>query len=834
MIITNICKRSDFHTFIKCLNTSTFTCQFDFFRLVTFLIQAFRNHCFWAITWGFLMTGIIADARPAIFNVSDAVTAGTSFNLNGSGFILSSLAVAVEFDTNGTSPATPDLNAAYCSVLVTDKLANFLIARMPDVGTNGVFNCWVGTTAGWSTPIKLNVARPLFLSDYQTFSNGIIEVVGRNFDQREFNGQGRTLARLNNGSTFTTNIAIKDYNPYHMTLWVSNQPPGTYYVEVSNDSGTNWSRTTSGQKLQVLAAPTGNFDPLGLGVEWAKDFAWNKVYNVTNYQITPNITNDCTSKLQSVLDAAEAAGGGVVFFPSGNYYFHTLYIGAGVVLEGQDEYLTKLYYNVTNDATPWFWSKDRGSVGGIPQLQGIARLSLMLEFPTMTNARPDTVINLGNLSTGIVSDQTVRTANRLFIANVNLNYPLTNSYSSTSADHRCIGAVWNGRERVLFKNNTFCGWQATHPYTFMTQYAIDKNNSYEYSGGYVHSEASYNFVENNSITIHPEYKQDSHGVFCRSDAYVANNYINGAGDASNANNDGEGISCECPDGVFNYGSIASTTSSDVFTVAPAVGLINPPVPYGALSMCITYGTGIGQMRPVTGIDTHAQTISVWPAFKVAPDLTSKFTLYSPLKNITFYANTLTNCAKGIWPFGGQCDTVVANNTTINCDGIFLWAARSGPPFDTAAQDPVNQFVRIVRNNVIGCSRRSNQAGIGSYTGRFDTPFFYDTQCYGLQISSNSVTGNNQLIPLGEITETPPYSGFYLSSFPYSTRNTGTGTGDIADTIIEGNTMNDLANGITITMCNYGQYVNNNIFTSSVLNFLVNSALPSDNMVDNQW
>ena len=87
-------------------------------------------------------------AKPVIFKVSDTVTGGNPFSINGSGFILPSMVVAVSFDTNGTSPSTPPLDTAYCSVLVTDKLSNFVIAQMPNVGTNGVFNLWMGNSTG--------------------------------------------------------------------------------------------------------------------------------------------------------------------------------------------------------------------------------------------------------------------------------------------------------------------------------------------------------------------------------------------------------------------------------------------------------------------------------------------------------------------------------------------------------------------------------------------------------------------------------------------------------------------------------------------------------------
>lgn len=325
------------------------------------------------------------------------------------------------------------------------------------------------------------------------------------------------------------------------------------------------------------------------------------------------------------------------------------------------------------------------------------------------------------------------------------------------------------------------------------------------------------FYENNRIKIHPEYDQDSHGYFGRADAYMANNYIEGAGDASNTNNDGEAIDTECPTGTFNYGAVSKATSTNL-TVSPVIPLVNPLVEYGNLSIAITEGTGLGQLEEVAAIDTNNNVITLSQPFDVIPNNTSRFTLYSPLAHFTVYSNTCANCAKGVWPFGAQYDCVVANNTTVGCNGIFVFSARSGPPASTAASDAPDYFTRIARNTVIGISRRSNQGGIGTYTGRFDSPNFYDVESYATEIIDNTVSGNNTIAP-GDGTEAPPYDGLYVSSYPYSTMSNGSGTGDATDTLIQSNSLSNLPTGVTLTKCNYGQWVGANTYDASVSSFM---------------
>ena len=299
-------------------------------------------------------------------------------------------------DATGQSPAVPPANAIYPAIIQTDKDGHFVVARMPwDVP--GVYNVWVTNqySQSWSSCLKLNVARALFMSDYQAYNGLDIEVVGRNFDQSEFGGATATQVRLNNGGGTTYNMPIKDLNPYHVTFTVGNQSLGTYFVEVSNDNGTNWSRLASGQTLTLLAVPPGNYDPLGLGVSWASNFNWTNVFNVTNYGVNTNGTGDVTAEVQSAENAAENTGGGVVYFPNGSYYIKNISLGAGVVLEGQDEYNTEIYYNGTSGGV-FINSKGTGSLGGIPQLQGVARMSILLSNPTNTNYRPDIFITLGD------------------------------------------------------------------------------------------------------------------------------------------------------------------------------------------------------------------------------------------------------------------------------------------------------------------------------------------------------------------------------------------------------------------------------------------------------
>lgn len=712
----------------------------------------------------------------------------------------------------------PAANAIHPAIVQTDMQGHFIVATAPATLTPGVYNVWVKNADGWSIPSRMNAARSLYMSEkeaYYSASNPIkIEVVGRNFQQNEFGGTDATQVRLTNGSGVGYSQVITSLNPYNVTFAVGNVPVGTYFVEVSNDGGVTWSRPGSDQTLSIVTPPAGNPDPLGLNVTWAKDFNWTSVFDVTSYGATGGDTSNDTAAIQNAVNAAETAGGGVVYFPNGSYYVSSISVGSGVVLQGQDEYGTKLYYAGAGGPGSMISSKGTASRNGIPQLQGIARLSILMPDPSNIAARPDVFIGLGDR--GFNGDVYTLAGNRIFVSDVNLSYDYTTGNSDPAYAHRGIGIIWYAKERVLFQNNHFVGWLANNVGTYMKEYCIIRGNSYEYAAGYVHDTATYLFAENNTVRIHPEYNQNSHGIFGRANAYMAGNYVEGAGDGSFTEYDGEAFCVEqTPTGLFNYGAVTSATATSI-SVASKLPMTNPVVQYGALSVTITAGTGMGQMRRVVSpIDLASNTITVSEPFAIIPDATSKFTLSSPLEGFTVYGNTAKNCTSGILPYGGQFDAVIANNTIIDSVGIFLFSARGNGT--TKAENSSNAYVRIARNNVTGVSRRTNSASIGIYNGRFDGAAFYDTLAYSTEIIDNTVTGDLTKTPNGN--GFPPYNGIYATAYLYSTMSDGTGSGDITNTLILDNHLSRLQSGITLTKGDYGQIVSGNITDSTVVQLL---------------
>lgn len=779
------------------------------------------------------------------YNSPNGHTIAANFDMDRPRIYDSAPATFASLPTTGIEPPT---GAVHPQIVQTDKDGHYVVAKAPGDLQPGIYNIWVKNADGWSKPYKLNAARALYQSEYQAYYSATkpitIEVVGRNFDQREFGGILATQVRLSNGVGGVFDQSVSGVNPYHVAFTVGNVPQGTYYVEVSNDNGANWSRPESGQTLTIVPPPAaGDADPLNLRVPWAKDFNWaNKVdvtqdlvrLGIAGANINPSDSSgDDRSALQAAMDYVQTHGGGVVYLPNGNYYAGYLSIGDGVVVQGQDKQLTKLYYTGGGGST-FIQTKRTGLDTSKGELQGLARLSVLLSNNADLNLRPDVIIFLGELGrNGSVADQSLRTANRVFMTDVNVSYPYTVGNSDATAARRAIGLLITARERVLLQNNTFVGWYSTIPLGYVSRYMLVRDNSFEYSTGYVHSTANYLFYENNWVRVHGEYIQDSHGLFGRADAYMADNDVEGTGsDNPDPNgdgvmelNDGEGLCVEMPGGLYNRGTVSSATATTL-TVATTSALVYPATQYGQVSVVITYGAGLGQLRRVIAVDAASSTITVDRAFDILPDSTSTFTMYSPLENFTAYHNTLNNTVAGILPYGAQHDAVIADNLLTNTVGIFTFAARSD------AGDSAGQYIRIARNLLSGVSRRSNTSAIGIYTGRFDVPTFVDTMIYSVEILENTITGDLSKTMDGR-WYFPAYNGIYLSSYEYSNRSDGTGTGDITNSLIERNTLNDLQSGIMLTKGDYGHVISNNKSNVNVIQFLrdggsQNTLISSDN------
>lgn len=755
--------------------------------------------------------------KPKILNMSDAVQPGKSFRINGFGFTENDeLAIFIEQSPDGKTQSEPSSQALKPKIIQTDRNGNFIVAVMPLNAPPGIYSVWIKNDKGWSSSKRLNAARPLFLSERESFEGLPVQIVGRNFDPKEFG----VLSKINQTKVRLTDakkayeVEVDRYNPYAISFIINTVPAGKYFVEVSNDGGLNWSRLENDQTLTVLKKPEGTqekFDPLGIGISWISHFNWSNIYEVP----ASDGSKDVTELVQSLVDKAGAdPKGGVIFFPDGIYKISGIDLPKNVVLRGESKPGTIISY--AGRGKDFIKSSGKAITEGHV---GIANLTITA--PKESTSRPDIFINFGqSVIWKGVEDMSIRTASEMFVYNVKLDYDFT----ETEQTNRGLPICVIGKERLLIEKCDFKGFRL-ESHNYVSEYVSIKNNTFEFGQGVIICTADYLFLENNTIVGHREINREKHGFMVRGNAYIYNNSVFNTGsteDPGNENwNDGEGICNEVPGGNHNFGKITGAGPNTVTVGETAGPFVVPSVQiYNHLAVMIVHGKGLGQYRRVKQIDVDKRSIVLEKEWDVIPDSTSRFTLLNPNENSTYYKNFIYGNPKGYWLFGNSIDCVVAENLSVDCDGIFMWSCRYiNPTTDYPMYYFVpNYFNRIVGNVITGVSWKSNRTGIGMNTTRqTDGGSYYGVEVYATEIRDNYIAGDSSKKPLDVVTEAPAVSGIFLYATRSSSMYDGKAVpGDISNTIIEDNQLHSLSTGITLSRCTYGQLLRNNFFGTSVI------------------
>jgi hypothetical protein len=314
---------------------------------------------------------------PIIFRLSDAVKPGELVTVYGEGLTPSGIEVAVD----ATTADQPSENSTMLEVVSPDPEGHYVTAILKETLPAGVFNLWVRNAAGWSNPLNLNSARPQWLSIDLVAEGLKVKVVGRNLDGLEFGAGRSTRVKLvHGGGEYNANVL--KVNPYAVEFTVSaSVPHATYDVLVSNNGGGVWKGLESDQTLTVVQKGD---DPLGLGVAWAKDFVWNRQYNVYDYGAVGNGTTNETAAIQSAIDAVKTAGGGVVYFPNGTYKATSIQLPAGVVLLGESRDNSVLSF-ANSTSTNFIFAKNDGITSG---RMGVANLKIGIDMNNPVFSRP--------------------------------------------------------------------------------------------------------------------------------------------------------------------------------------------------------------------------------------------------------------------------------------------------------------------------------------------------------------------------------------------------------------------------------------------------------------
>lgn len=724
---------------------------------------------------------------PVLFTVTDAVKPGNEVTVTGSFIGLGGYTVVAY------APATGEIDREYSDgvadvkylhyedlTLIDDTFNTGLMFTLPETTVAGMYDIWIKNIYGWSKPITLNAPRPLWMNENSAYEGIPIEIVGRNFFGSEYglseskdvdtqiklvrvadvNGVVDNIdyeisTKISQGVRYKaedcyTNEVVMESNPYKITFITPQvEQYGVFQVYVSTDAGKSYRLMDGEQTLVIYPKRSANFDesifgakathigndPLDLKVGWAQNINYATIitvpeqyrsvaddyegFGLQNYQAT-------TKWIQEQIDYLSKQNGGVVYFPAGYYYHGELNLKTGVVLLGEDYQKTFLKYTV--DLNNYYRGGGVFSASAATENYGMARMTLT--YGTMSLPQKDNILLLDG--------------SNYFVSEVEFILP-----QSKNGGER-------GMNQTLGNHLVLQDWKwfgRVGPINCGGDYVYIRRMDLTMIGPVCHLGWKFCIVENTKLVSNSTEGNGCHGWSGRDTAYLAYNYVGNIGPKP-LDNTGEAIFFEPPNGQLSQGNILGATSR-TFTISQSEGKTvksNTAKEFGYFMVAITEGRGAGQVRcfqstPVADIRGNiwgnTYQLMDWETdWDVVPDASSVFSIFLSMRYNTVYQNTIDDCGKGILIYSQNIDCLVANNVSIDSEGIDVWCAGSSTCVG------MNLFVRVENNIIRGVSNKTNKGGIIIQSERGGGTYRGITH-FGMVIRGNALydvyyDGNNPL------------------------------------------------------------------------------------------
>jgi parallel beta-helix repeat protein len=494
-----------------------------------------------------------------------------------------------------------------------------------------------------------------------------------------------------------------------------------------------------------------SWSPAVLGVSWANDFtaiAANQVDVKADPRlkvraIGDGVTDDTTA-IRAAIQLASSTGGGVVYFPTGDYKIIALSNSAGgiplavpsrVILRGASPNTSRIFVNDPSAMSETDWT---GTWGGI-DFQG-SSLSGMTDLGIYA-------VNASTSPCAVIWNRGSANVRELFFNNLDVHLDNCKSFWLEATD------------RLLVQNS--------HVDSNSSQYgpiyiAGDSdvsflNNTVTYHFGRVHMPSNTNLLMQGNTLIRDAENKDmddgtaieSGGVeisFCQN-AQVLGNTIQTVNAPPDEFGDGEAIMSQQSNiqDVLDGGS-STAISSTTLTDANALW---GPVTASRLAqypevVAILTGSAVGQWRAIQGVNTSTKTLALGQPWNPVPEVGSLYSIFAwTLMHATIQGNTLIDNPNGIVLWDGCLDCTVESNSLTNSRGIILRTVDESLDKSRYPEGRRNHQmaidVKILNNSV------SNTSGIRPAYIALDTEAFEANSYKGTGMT-NVLVGGNTITP----------------------------------------------------------------------------------------
>lgn len=761
------------------------------------------------------------DDNFVLFRVDDAVKPDNTFNVYGHGLNRQGICFYVSRinDVQDLDSVTDSEKIELTKVNV-DQDGVYAQLILPENISSGSFNLWATCDRLITNVICVNKARPQWINENVINAGNEVLISGRNLSAAEWNANSETQVKLKSTNGDEYFATVMSVNPFAVKFTVEDTVPlGEYDLYVAND-GILWSPLENGDKITIVSSPD---DPYDLNVAWAGQFNTSNVINVEKYFASGNDTYDDTRFLQAAIDKA-AQTGGVVYLPNGSYYFEKLDFKDNVIIQGESKENTFLIYRPsTNDGTSVANKKNAISSSATEGKQGIVNITLSFDSELSNDYLPLNLLCMGNETNQHNAD--LRTASYGFMKNVNI------TYSKDVPENKSIGRIYIGyKDHFIVDGCRFVGHNANITSSYIGKYLNVTNNIVDTNVGGFYIYSQYSVYENNHFTRLPNNAADetnygTQGIYTRSESYIANNTIINTG---NKGGDGEILAAEeYRGGTKMYGDVLSVNGNEVF-ISPQKNLMGAVVGGNYASgmwawdfsrkcsgdwyIVIVDGKGTGQYKKIVSADEESEKLIVDGNWEIPPDITSKFAVVMPLKNITYYNNDVSNCRWAMLFYGPTLDCVVADNNLVDSGGIQIQVIQKTKYSDTEDYDTETEsetldcrknmayFNRICRNSLEGTSWVGLTSEITVIT-KIEYVEVFGVPVIGISISDNEIEGDGKS-PDTIFSERSPdfgYGQFFRNGINVAmlVHRVKPVNPTVEAVIIENNTLSNVYDGITI-------------------------------------
>jgi parallel beta-helix repeat protein len=488
------------------------------------------------------------------------------------------------------------------------------------------------------------------------------------------------------------------------------------------------------------------WNPTVLGVPWASDFK-SIATNEIDVKMDPRLkvraagdgVTDDSSAAQAAIQLASSSGGGVVYFPAGNYKIvapsglpqgKPLIVPSRVILRGDSSTTSHLLMYDSQPQTETNWV---GTWGGIVFLK--ASLSGMTDLGVYA-------VNSSSHPCALLWNYGSHYGNELFFNNLDVHL------------ENCRSFWFEQTTNLLVQNSHIdsTSSQLAPIYVVDNNYVYFLNNEITYQYGRVQLQDNTNLLmQGNTLTRDAQDRDMQEGTAIESggvelsfgqNVQVIDNTIRTLNAPDQESGDGEAIMTQnsLVADILDAGSVTATTSTTLTDSHALWGPVTASrLPNYQEVVAVLNGTAVGQWRNIKAINTSTKTLTLDQPWAPAPEIGALYSIFPwTLMHANIQNNTLIDNPNGIVLYDGCYDCTVQNNTLINSRGILLRAIDQ--PVNAGNYPESRRVHRLALQNKILNNTVTNSSGLRPAFVALNSEAF-DTNYRGAGILNTQVGGN---------------------------------------------------------------------------------------------